>query len=382
MNGITVPERTEDFTADPVELYFDLAFVLAFSQLVGHLVHHPDAAGAAEAALILTLLWLPWSQLTWAANAVSGNGRVVRLMFLIGTVAAVPMAAATSTALDEGGAVFAISLSVIFLLGTAMALWGQRDHPDILRSLLRWNGTTIVALVVLVTGGFLDGDVRLAAWLLSAAIVVVAMIRAGSGTWLIRPGHFAERHGLIIIIALGEVIVAIGVPVVESLQEGAALPMATVSALTAAGAFAGLFWWAYFDRFSPGLEHAAAAAEDTASGRFVRDVYTWLHLPIVAGVILAAAALEEIALHPLDTVPGNFRAMLLGGIALMLLSVVGAIWRAHQTLARERLVSLLPLGLLILTAGSWNGVWLVVAVDLVLLVTLVVEHQRVEALRA
>ena len=93
MRGIELPERTEDFTADPVELFFDLAYVLAFSQLVGHLVHHPTWRGVGEAALLLWLLWLPWSQFTWSANAVSGNGRTVRVLFLVGTAISVPMAA-------------------------------------------------------------------------------------------------------------------------------------------------------------------------------------------------------------------------------------------------------------------------------------------------
>ena len=130
-------------------------------------------------------------------------------------------------------------------------------------------------------------------------VVTYGTIRAGSSEWLVRPGHFAERHGLIVIVALGEVIVALGIPVVAALEESAALPLETIAALVAAGTFAGLLWWAYFDRPLPALEHRHEATEDVIQrGRFARDVYTYAHLPIVAGIILCAAALEEITLHP------------------------------------------------------------------------------------
>ena len=89
MKGIDLPEKTEDFTADPVELFFDLAFVFAFSQLVSRLVYDPDWSGVGETALLFWLIWLPWSQFTWAANAVSGNGRPVRVFFLIATAASI-----------------------------------------------------------------------------------------------------------------------------------------------------------------------------------------------------------------------------------------------------------------------------------------------------
>ena len=107
-----VPDREEDFTADPVELFFDLAFVFAFSQLVGQLIVDPTWAGVGKQSLVFGLLWLPWTQFTWSANAISGNGRPIRILFLLATAISVPMAAAVSTALDHGGTVFAVSVSV------------------------------------------------------------------------------------------------------------------------------------------------------------------------------------------------------------------------------------------------------------------------------
>ena len=125
MKGITVPERTEDFTADPVELFFDLAFVYAYSQLVGVLVHDPDWVHVGRAGLLFALLWLPWSQFTWSANAVSGNGRMVRTLFLVATAISVPMAASVSTAFDDGGPVFALCLGAITVIGMSVQLLSE-----------------------------------------------------------------------------------------------------------------------------------------------------------------------------------------------------------------------------------------------------------------
>jgi low temperature requirement protein LtrA len=379
VKGIEVPERAEDFSADPVELFFDLAYVFAFSQLVGRLVDEPDWTGVGRAALLFGLLWLPWQQLTWAANAVSGNGRAVRFIFLVATAASVPMAAATSTALAAGGPVFAITLGVIMALGFLAQTLSVDRGSTFHRAVVRWVTPNAIALVVLVAGAFVDGRGRIVLWLLSLAIVLGAMIAAGRGDWIIRSGHFAERHGLIVIIALGEVVVAIGLPVVQALEAGEGLPGTTVVALVASGVFAGLLWWGYFDRVGPALERRAERIdEDAERGRFVRDVYTWAHAPIVAGIILAAAALEEITVHPSDDVDLAFRTMLLGGLALGVFGIGAAVWRAFRAIARERIAAAVAVALVLLVGGSMNGTVLLVTVDLFIAATLAVEHARIE----
>lgn len=308
-----MPERTEDFTADPVELFFDLAYVLAFSQLVGLLVDSPSWSGAGRVALLFALLWLPWQELTWSANAVSGNSRSVRLIFLVATATSVPMAASTSTTLGAGGPVFAVTLGIIMILGFVTQTLSFERESEMHASAARWVTLNVVALVVLLAGAFISGDGRIVVWLASAGIVVGAMIDAGRGGWLVRSGHLAERHALIVIIALGEVIVVIRLPVVVALDAGEGLPGRTVAALVASGAFAGLLWWGYFDRPGPALEDRGETIEgDRARGNFARDVYTWAHMPIVAGIIVSAAALEKITLHPSDHVETPFRLMLLG----------------------------------------------------------------------
>lgn len=219
----------------------------------------------------------------------------------------------------------------------------------------------------------------MAAWLVSVAIVLGAMVLAGRGEWLIRTGHMAERHGLIVIIALGEVIVAIGLPVVDALEEGDGVPARTLVALVASGVFACLLWWGYFDRPGPALEHRGEGlSTDVERGRYIRDIYTWAHAPIVGGIILSATALEEIALHPADPVPAAFRAMLVGGLVLIAGGVAAGIWRAFRTLPRERLVGSVVIALGLALGGDVDGVVLLSGVVTVMAVVLVVEHLRIE----
>ncbi len=237
----------------------------------------------------------------------------------------------------------------------------------------------MIAIVVLLVGAAVGGTGQIVLWIFSLAIVLGAMVLAGRGEWLIRTAHMAERHGLIYIVALGEVIVAIGLPVVASLEAGEGVPGRTVAALVASGVFAGLLWWGYFDRVGPALEHRGTEVEgDQARGRYVRDVYTWAHAPIVAGVILAAAALEEITLHPDEPLELSFRMMLAGGLTAMLVGVSVAVWRAFHAVARERIVCALAVFAFLLVAANPNGLVLLGVVVAAIAVTLAVEHRRIE----
>ncbi len=379
MKGIPLPDLTEDFTADPVELFFDLAYVFAYAQIVAFLVHDPTWSGAGKAALLFGLIWLPWSQVTWTANAVSGNNRRVRILFLIATATSVPLAASVSTAFDAGGPLFAGSVIGIMLIGFAANTLALERGGAVLRSANTWNGINAAGMVLLAVGAMLDGQPRIWCWLGTLGFVLIAMGVAGRGEWIIRTGHMAERHGLIIIVALGEIIVAVGLPVIDALEAGEGIPAKVAAALVGAAVFACLLWWAYFDRVGPALEHRAEQlTEPQDRGRYVRDVYTGAHAGIVAGIILAAAALEEIALHPGDVIPEEFRLMFIAGLGLSTVSVAIAIWRAYRVVARERLLAGAAVALVLVVTASLQGVVAILIVDVVILVALVFEHARVE----
>ena len=377
MKGLVVPEEEADFAADPVELFFDLAYVFAFSQLVSVLVHDPDWEHVGKASLVFAILWLVWSQVTWAANAVAGNSRQARVVFLIATAASVPVAASVSTALDGNGLLFAIPVAVILTLAFQLALEGARGD-DRQAGAMEFGVGVAAFSSLLVVGALTDGGVRIAIWTVATVLYVAAAFRTGGTDWTLRAGHFAERHGLIVIVALGEVIVAVGKPLVDSLEEGESFSGEAVIALVSAGVFGCVLWWAYFDRFQPALEYRVEQTRGPARSTLARDDYTFMHLFVVAGVIAAAAGLEEITLHPDEPLPLAFRAMLFGGLALFLGGIGLAVLRTYRIVARERLVGIAALAILLFGATDVNGVWLIVGVNAILVVLLTFEHFRVE----
>ncbi len=379
MRNVPIPPREEDFTADPAELFFDLSFVFAFSRLVFHLVHHPNLEGFAEFVLLFTLIWTAWSNFTWSANAVAGNSRLVRAVFMVATAISLPMAASLEDPFGNGSIVFAVTVSAILLMPIATGATLLVDDEAIRSSNNRYLLFTLAGIALVLAGGFADDVWQLGLWIAAVAVLILNTIDAGGGDWLVRPGHFAERHGLIVIVALGEVVVAIGAPVVETLSEGEPLDGNLVAALTASGLLAGFLWWSYFDRPLPALEHRHEQLTDAKDrSRFARDVYTYNHYFIVGAILVLAAALEEIMLHPAEPLPGAFRWMLFFGVSVFLLGVVMSIVRAYAALAVERLVAVATLAALIAVSGSVNGVWLLIAVDLLIVAILTVEHYRVE----
>lgn len=379
MRGLELPERAEDFTADPVELFFDLTFVFAFSQIVAVMLREPNWHGIGRAALILLLIWLPWSQFTWSANAVSGGSRRVRILFLIASVASIPMAAAIGSAFDGDGELFALPLAVIFVAALVLMVIGLENGTDEYRSSLRYAAPSVIAVVIVVVGGFLDGSAQILTWLVGVAVWFVATALSGRGSWIIRSGHFAERHGLIVIIALGEVIVALGTAVVVQLRDlDSGFTATDIVSLVAAGIFAGLLWWSYFDRVGPALEHRGESLPDHERGRYARDVYTYAHLVIVAGIILSAVTLEDVALDPVGPVPAVIRAMGGIGFALFYAGASLAVFRAFRAVAFERLAAIAAVGVFLVFSGDLHGVWLVLAIDVIIFASLAVEHLRIE----
>jgi low temperature requirement protein LtrA len=379
VRGLEIPEREEDFAADPVELFFDLAYVFGFSQLVLLILDDHTWNGIGQATLLFLLMWLPWSQFTWSANAVSGNQRSIRVLFLAATAASVPMAASINTALDGGGLLFAIPLATIFLAALLMMVSGLEYGSVEYRSAVRYSIPSIVAMVLIVIGGLFEDELRVAIWIAGIAVFGAATVRAGSDAWIVRPGHFAERHGLIVIIALGEVIVALGNSVVVELNDSGSVPASTVVSLVAAGVLAGLLWWSYFDRVQPAFEHRAESLDGGVErGRFVRDIYTYAHIPVVAGIVLIAVALEEVTLHPTEPLSLTFRAIGGAGFVLFFGGLSAGVYRAFRVVAKERLAVLAAIVVLSAIGGSVDGILLFMAIDLIIFAALVVEQLRIE----
>jgi low temperature requirement protein LtrA len=257
----------------------------------------------------------------------------VRLAMLAAMGAMLFAALAVPGAFGDDAVLFGVAHLLVRLLHLVLYAIVGRDDPDLLDAILRFAPTAILGASLLVLAGFLHGDERIAVWVVALAIDYVgpAVIGAGRG-WRIAPEHFAERHGLIILIALGESIIAIGVGAGFELTVGvitaAALGIVVVSAL----------WWLYFDVAAILARTRLMQAHGVEQARMARDAYSYLHLPMVAGIVLFALGLKTTLGHvgdALDMVPA---VGLCGGVALYLLGHIASLFRTTRRVFRRRTV--------------------------------------------
>ncbi|MEZ5251892.1 MAG: low temperature requirement protein A [Ilumatobacteraceae bacterium] len=234
-----------------LELFFDLVFVFAVTQLVSLLHGDHSAAGWGRASLMMWLVWWAWSQYTWSGNAIDLDRRSTRLWMLVASGAMLGAAAAIPTAFDDMGEWFALPYAGMRLLGLALYWLGQ--HDTTYRAALRlYLPIASVGPVLVLAGGLVDDGARVALWAAALAVDVVSVLAAGRREFHVDPGHFAERHGLIVIIALGESVIATGATASDvGLDRDVMILLATAFVAVAA------LWWSYFDW----VHHAA---EETA----------------------------------------------------------------------------------------------------------------------
>ena len=205
------PERDSEHQVTPLELFFDLVFVFAITQVTSLLAHNPTWSGVLHGMLVLTALWWAWTAYAWLTSTMDVDEGGVRLVMLASMGAMLIVALAVPGAFGDDAVLFGVAYLVVRLLHLVLYSIVSRDDPDLLGAVLRLATTAISGASLLVVAGFLEGDERIAVWFLALAIDYLgpAVIGRGRG-WRIAPDHVAERHGLIVLIALGESIVAIG----------------------------------------------------------------------------------------------------------------------------------------------------------------------------
>ena len=304
-----MPDREQRVT--PLELFFDLVFVFGLTQVTSLMADDPTWPGLGRGLLVLAAIWWAWTGYAWLTNTLEPEAAAVRVAMVAAMAAMLVVALAIPGAFAEDGVLFAVAylfVRLLFLLLYALA--GKRD-PDLFGAVVRVAPAGLVAPALLIVAGFLGGDVRVGLWIAALAIDYGwAFLGRGAG-WRVSPAHFAERYGLIVIIALGESVVAIGVGVM-----GVELTVGVVTAAALAVVSLAALWWAYFDVYAVMGQRELTSATGAARVRFARDHYSYLHLPMVAGVVLFALGLKKTMEHvdePLDVVPA---AALCGGVAL------------------------------------------------------------------
>src|SRR5215216_275456 len=270
---------TEDGDANeqrvtPLELFFDLVFVFALTQVTGFLADHLTWSGMLEGAALLAALWWAWVGYSWLTNAVPAEEVVpARLVILTAMAAMLVASLAVPDAFGEYEVLFGLAYFVVRLLQVALYSLATGDMPETRQAILRLAPGFVGGPALLIAAGFLDGHAQGALWAVALTVDYgVAYVRAGSG-FRVHAGHVVERHSLIVIIALGESIVAIGVGA-SGLAIGAGVVLAT--------ALAAALWWAYFDLVMLFAERRLSMAKGDERAWLARDSYSYLHLPIVA----------------------------------------------------------------------------------------------------
>jgi low temperature requirement protein LtrA len=332
----------EEERVTPLELFFDLVFVLAFTQCTSLMSQNPSWEGLAQGLLILGVLWWAWTGYAWLTSVVDPEEGDVRIVIFAAMGALLIVAICVPDAFDDLALEFALAYGVVRAAHIALFSIASRDDPDLRHSVVRLGESTAVGVSLLFVASFFDGTAQLALWAIALALDMAGPFFFGSEGWKLVPGHFAERHGLIMIIALGESIVAIGVGAKAHLTVGIAAAAVVGIGLVAA------MWWLYFDIVALVSERRLTQAPaGRVRNELARDSYSYLHLPMVAGIILVALGLKKTLAHVDDPFETVIAFALLGGIALYLLGLVGFRLRHVHTLNRHRFViAILMLALL------------------------------------
>ena len=310
--------REEEKRVTSLELFFDLVFVFAITQVTGFVAGDPTWTRLLEGLAILAALWFAWSGYAWLGNTADVDEGLVRVM-LLGAMAAMLIASiAVPHAFGSDGLIFGVAYFVVrlFHIGTYAAVARAQHDTELARVVARLGSTMMPAAALLVLAGALDGPARTLCWIAALAIDYGGILVRGVEGWRLTPGHFAERHGLIVIIALGESIVALGLAA-GKVHLGVGVIAASLLGIAVAAAL----WWAYFDVVAIVAERRLRQASPEKQALMARDSYTYLHLPMVTGIVVFAIGVKRtlIALDAhLTLVPAT---ALCGGIALYLLAL-------------------------------------------------------------
>jgi low temperature requirement protein LtrA len=326
----------------PLELLFDLVFVFGFTQVTTVLSDDPTWGGLGHGLLILAALWWAWAAYAWLTNTVDPEVGAVWGAILVAMAAMFVAALAVPDAFGRHGVVFGVSFLIVNIMQLALYGLGARGNSELLAAILRITPLTLTGAVLILAAGFVHGSLRPILWLAALAVGLFGPLLTGSSGWRVQPAHFVERHGLIVIIAIGESLIAIGLGARHT-GLGAGAIVAAVLGLAVVISF----WLAYFDFFQ--IRGAQLLSDRRGSERaaLARDVYTYLHLPMVVGIVLFAFAMKATLAHVGDKLDTITSLGLCGGPALYLFAYAVLRLRVARTLGGGRLVAAVACALLV-----------------------------------
>ena len=323
----------EDQTVTFVELFFDLVFVFSVTQVVGILHHEFNGTAVVQAILVFWLIWWAWTQFTWTLNAADTTHPLIDFGTLLATAMAFFMAVAVPEAFGHNALWFATTYIVVRLIGLVLnylVASADKSQRAAVRTFLLLS---CVGFVLIFAGAYLGGEWQMWLWAVAIVFDIVTVLIAGTFEgWNVHPEHFAERHGLFVIIALGESLIVAastvsGTPLAGPNFVVAVLAVATTCAL----------WWTYFPRTKPVLEHSLESNQGVNRTQIARDSYSLMHFVMLLGIIGFAFAVEEVLAHPSHSMAIEARLSLSFGLIAFVGGMALAIWRAKMDLLLPRL---------------------------------------------
>ena len=356
-------------SASTLELFFDLVYVFAITQVVRLIHADPTTVGFAKGAFLLALLYWTWSIYTWTTNWTGTDGAPVRLFMLAAMGATLVMALEVPDAFGDGARWFGVTYFAVRMLAAGFYWFASKPFPTQRAAFATFFPLSFLAALFVMIGGFLDSPWLGIFWVAGASLDLFSAINAGKGTWAIDAKHFSERFGLFVIIALGESIVGIGLAAAHVSRDLIHLVGLGLMFVVAAG-----LWWSYFDKAAPFVENVFVHRTGQARGRFARDAYSILHYPIIVGIVFFAVAAEDVVAHPDEPLGRTIGVAMALGVALVLVSIVASVVRSIPRIFWLRVATGLGLMVLVWFTTGIDAVFTSTIVAAVLVIELIWEH--------
>lgn len=367
-NPLLRQEGAHRSVVTPVELFFDLVYVFAITQLSHKLLEHFDVRGALQTAILLLAVWWAWVYTAWFTNWFDPDQRTVRLVLITGMVASLLMSTSIPEAFGERGLLFAVAFVALQVGRSLFVIWAARDNKMLRTNFVRLVIWSIMAGVLWIAGALTSGTTREVLWVIAVLVdyaaplffyVVPGLGRARTTDWNISGEHMAERAQLFVIIALGESILVTGATFGE-LEMSSDVIAAFVVAFLGSVAL----WWIYFDRAAGDAAEAIAHSSDP--GALGRTAYTYIHLPMIAGIVVSAVGDELQIAHPLGHATPETAIALLGGPALFLAGHALFKYCVFNVASAPRLVAIVLLVLVGFVGQGWPPLAIAIAALVIL----------------
>ena len=335
-----------------LELFFDLVFVFTITQLTAILVDHPGVRGVLQVILMLGVTWWMYGGYAWLTNAVAADTTARRLFLMGGMAGFLTMALSIPGAFGKGdGAAFGLGYLLVTLVHTA--LFTKTSAESVLRAILRISPFNLISAALVLTAGIIGGTTEYVLWAVAFVLQLITPLLSGTEGFTVAPAHFVERHGLVVIIAFGESIVALGIGATGLAVDGALVGVAVLGL-----ALTGCLWWAYFGGDDVKAEDALRDTPPDRRPWVALCAYGYAHLVLLSGVVALAAGIKKAIGHAFEHATPLAAWYLASGIALFLLgdvlfrATLGIGGNRYRLIAVPLSVATVPLGLDVAVVGQ------------------------------